>query len=128
MVRALWTVLERKEERLEYLQHSISAKRMYSLATEARQRLDYLGERLAAAQVDELKTRRARLDLAQGRLTAVGPRATLLRGYAIARSKRGVILRAEDASPGEVVELILGEGRLRCRVLEIADGKEESIE
>ena len=128
MVRALWTVLERKEERLEYLQHSISARRMYSLATEARQRLDYLGERLAAAQVDELKTRRARLDLAQGRLTAVGPRATLLRGYAIARSKRGLILRAEDASPGEVVELILGEGRLRCRVLEIGDGKEESIE
>ena len=54
MVRALWTVLERKEERLEYLQHSISARRMYSLATEARQRLDYLGERLAAALVDEL--------------------------------------------------------------------------
>lgn len=128
MVRALWTVLERKEERLEYLQHSISAKRMYSLATEARQRLDYLGERLAAALVDELKTRRARLDLAQGRLVAVGPRATLSRGYAIARSKRGLILRAEDARPGEVVELVLGEGRLRCRVLEIADGKEESIE
>ena len=128
MVRALWTVLERKEERLEYLQHSISARRMYSLATEARQRLDYLGERLAAALVDELKTRRARLELAEGRLAAVGPRETLQRGYAIARSKRGLILRAEDASPGEVVELILSEGRLRCRVLEIADGKEESIE
>lgn len=128
MVRALWTVLERKEERLEYLQHSISARRMYSLATEARQRLDYLGERLAAALVDEIKTRRARLDLGLGRLAAVGPHATLLRGYAIARSKRGLILRAEDALPGEVVELILGQGRLRCRVLENANGKEESLE
>jgi exonuclease VII large subunit len=51
-----------------------------------------------------------------------------LRGYAIARSKRGLILRAEDVLPGDEVELILGQGRLRCRVLENADGKEESLE
>ena len=50
MVRALWTVLERKEERLEYLQHSLSARRMYSLAADVRQRLDYLGERLDAGR------------------------------------------------------------------------------
>ena len=67
---------------------------------------------------------RSRLDLAQGRLAAVGPRATLLRGYAIVRSNRGLVLKAADASPGEVVELILGEGRLVCRVLEITDERE----
>ncbi len=125
MMRALWTSLERKEERLEYLQHSISAQRMYSLATDARQRLDYLSESLDAAIADELKARRARLELACGRLAAVGPRATLLRGYAVARSKKGLLLRASDARPGEEVELILGEGRLRCRVLECIEGKEE---
>ena len=124
MMRALWTVLERKEERLEYLRHSISARRMYSLAADARQRLDYLGERLDAALADELKARRAQLELAQGRLAAVGPRATLLRGYAVVRSNHGLVLRAADASPGEVVELILGEGRLVCRVLEIKDESE----
>jgi exodeoxyribonuclease VII large subunit len=128
MMRALWTSLERKEERLEYLRHSISAKRMYSLAADARQRLDYLGERLAAALAAELRARRVRLELAQGRLAAVGPRATLLRGYSVVRSNHGLILRAEDASPGEVVELILGEGRLICRVLEIKDGSEVFLE
>jgi hypothetical protein len=30
-------------------------------------------------------------------------------------------LRAEDARAGEVLELILAEGRLRCRVLEKED-------
>jgi exodeoxyribonuclease VII large subunit len=121
MMRALWTGLERKEERLEYLKHNISAKRMYSLARDARQRLDYLSQSLDGAQADKLKALKGRLELAEGRLAAVGPRATLLRGYAIARTQKGLILKAQDARPGEEMELILGHGRLRCRVLECQD-------
>ena len=124
MVRALWTILERREERLDYLMNAVSAKRMYSLAQEARQRLDYLSERLESAEARELQTRMSRLELAQGRLIAVGPRATLSRGYAIARSAEGLILTAQDARPGQEIELILGRGRLLCRVLECLEEKE----
>jgi len=124
MVRALWTSLERQEERLEYLMNAVSARRMYSLAQDARQRLDYLSERLEAAEARELQAQRSRLDLAKGRLTAVGPRATLSRGYVIARSAEGLILTAQDARPGQEIELILGKGRLLCRVLECRDEKE----
>ena len=126
IMRALWTNLERKEERLEYLKHSISAKRMYSLARDARQRLDILCQSLDGAQANKHMTQRTRLDLAEGRLTAVGPRATLLRGYAIARSEKGLILQAQDARPGDVLELILGQGRLQCRVLECRNDCEEA--
>ncbi|MEI8003073.1 MAG: exodeoxyribonuclease VII large subunit [Methanothrix sp.] len=121
MMRALWTSLERKEERLEYLKHSVSAKRMYSLARDARQRLDILCQNLDGAQADKLNALRRRQEMAEGRLTAVGPLATLLRGYAIARTEKGLILKAQDARPGEEMELILGQGRLRCRVLECLD-------
>ncbi len=124
MIRALWTILERREERLDYLMNAVSAKRMYSLAQEARQRLDYLSERLESAEARELQTHRSRLELAQGRLIAVGPQATLSRGYAIARSSEGLILTASDARPGQEVELILGRGRLLCRVLECLEEKE----
>ena len=124
MVRALWSGLERKGERLEYLSRSISARKMYYLVAEARQRLDFLGERLGAAEEEKLKGLIGRLNLAEGRLAAVGPLATLSRGYAIARSGRGLLLRAEDAKPGEVVELILAKGRLLCRVLESEDREE----
>lgn len=124
MVRALWTILERREERLDYLMNSVSAKRMYSLAQDARQRLDYLSERLESAEARELQTHRSRLELAQGRLIAVGPQATLSRGYAIARSAEGLILTASDARPGQEIELILGRGRLLCRVLECREEKE----
>lgn len=124
MIRALWTILERREERLDYLMNAVSAKRMYSLAQEARQRLDYLSERLESAEARELQTHRSRLELAQGRLIAVGPQATLSRGYAIARSADGLILTAQDAQPGQEIELILGRGRLLCRVLECREEKE----
>jgi len=127
MMRALWTGLERKEERLEYLKHNVSAKRMYSLARDARQRLDILCQSLDAAQADKMQTLRSRLELAQGRLLAVGPRATLRRGYAIARTQKGLILQAQDARPGDVLELILGKGRLLCRVLECRDDEEATL-
>jgi exodeoxyribonuclease VII large subunit len=127
IMRALWTNLERKEERLEYLKHNVSAKRMYSLARDARQRLDILCQSLDGAQADKMRSLKSRLELAEGRLTAVGPRATLLRGYAIARSEKGLILQAQDARPGDVLELILGQGRLRCRVLECRDDSEGAL-
>ncbi len=47
-----------------------------------------------------MQSLKSRLELAEGRLAAVGPRATLLRGYAIARSRKGLILQAQDARPG----------------------------
>ncbi len=121
IMRALWTNLERKEEHLEYLKQNVSAKRMYSLARDARQRLDYLTQSLDAAQAERMQSVKSRLELANGRLLAVGPRATLQRGYAIARSEKGLILRSQDVRPGEEIELILSLGRLRCRVQECRD-------
>jgi len=126
IMRALWTNLERKEERLEYLKQNVSAKRMYSLARDSRQRLDILCQNLDAAQAEKMQRLKSRLELAKGRLLAVGPRATLQRGYAIARSDKGLILQAQNVQPGEEIELILGKGRLRCRVLECRDDEEEA--
>lgn len=124
IMRALWTALERKEERLEYLQQNISAKRMYSLARDARQRLDYLSQSLDAAQDKKMSDLLSRLEVAEGRLLAVGPLATLKRGYAIARTGKGLILQAKDAQPGEEIELILWKGKMRCLVLECRDDEE----
>jgi exodeoxyribonuclease VII large subunit len=127
MVRGLWSELERRRERLDYLSRSISARRMYSLAAEARQRSDYVAERLVAGQNERLKSLRARLELAKGRLAAVGPMATLCRGYAIARSQRGLILEADDVQPGEVIELLLAEGRVLARVLECEEDEDVTL-
>ena len=60
-----------------------------------------------------------RLALAESSLDSVSPLATLSRGYSIARFQGGqLILRAEDAAPGDAIELILADGKLKCKVLE----------
>ncbi len=118
MTRSLWSGLERKEERLEYLKRSISAQKMYSLTEEVRQRLGSLEIRLCAAESERRAALESRLKQAEGRLAAVGPLATLSRGYAIVRSPRGLVLNSEDVKQGEVLELILAKGRLLVRVVE----------
>ncbi len=127
MMRALWTALERAEDRLGHLQHGLSARRMYSLARDSRQRLDYLSQRLEGAEAARLDRHRSRLELLAARLEAVGPQETLLRGYALARSKSGLIVKATDVRPGEEIELILGRGRLSCMVLECRDDEEAML-
>ncbi len=122
MTRALWSSLERRQERLEYLERGISARRMYALMGEARQRLDYLNERLGSAGQDKLKAMRMRLDLLENRLSSISPLDTLGRGYCIIRSSGGIVRSARDVQPGDVVEIRLSDGRLSCRVLDIEKG------
>jgi exodeoxyribonuclease VII large subunit len=118
MVRALWSGLERKQERLQYLERSISLRRMIGLLEESGQRLDYLGERLGNAEQKMIEGPRLRLENAEGRLASVSPLATLSRGYALVRSEQGLVRGAEDVGVGEIVEVMLAEGRLLARVLE----------
>ncbi|MGV8126389.1 MAG: exodeoxyribonuclease VII large subunit [Methanothrix sp.] len=127
MMRALWTALEKAEDRLGHLQHALSARRMYSLTRDCRQRLDYLSQMLEGAEAGRLNRHRSRLELLAGRLGAVGPQETLQRGYAIARSGKGLIVKAADVQPGEEIELILSQGRLRCRVLECRNDEEAML-
>jgi exodeoxyribonuclease VII large subunit len=92
---------------------------MYALLAEHRQRLDDLAEHLESAQRTRLDILKNRLALAESGLDSVSPLATLSRGYSIARSPDGrLILSAEDVAPGNVVELILADGKLKCKVLE----------
>lgn len=123
MARALWSCLEMKQDRVDYLSRGVSSKRMYSSIEMERRSLSHLMERLILAEASKLELSRQQLEMAKGRLAAVSPLATLSRGYALARSEKGsLILRAEDVSPDEVIEVILSEGKLMCRVLENEDG------
>jgi exodeoxyribonuclease VII large subunit len=77
-----------------------------------RQRIDYLNGRLEQAMQRRLEKIRARLALAQTGLAAVGPAATLKRGYAIVRREDGQIVRSVTAiAPGDelAVQVVDGE-------------------
>jgi len=73
--------------------------------------------RLRSGIMSWLHGRRARLEIAVGRMNALSPLAILERGYAICRDEQGRILRAAGtAVPGSKVDVKLARGELACRV------------
>ena len=84
-----------------------------------RRRLSLLRERLRRGPVLLVERRRSSLEHAGGRLTALSPRATLSRGYAIVRAGDGVLRSAAGLSGGEHVEVELAEGGFGARVEEV---------
>jgi exodeoxyribonuclease VII large subunit len=81
-----------------------------------RQSLTQAHDRLQRAPALAVERKRARLELAAGRLRALSPRATLVRGYSIVRSGDEIVRSAEDVSPGDAVEVEGADGRFGARV------------
>jgi exodeoxyribonuclease VII large subunit len=81
--------------------------------------LEAARNRLTAAEERRVERERTSLAGAAGRLRALGPAATLERGYAIALTEAGAVLRrAGDTAAGAALEVRLAEGRLAVRVEE----------
>ncbi|HEX5451798.1 MAG TPA: exodeoxyribonuclease VII large subunit [Candidatus Limnocylindrales bacterium] len=82
-----------------------------------RARLDRQAERLPAALARRLAESHAALNEAGHGLAALGPYATLERGYAIVRQQDGAIVRdAATVTPGDALDVRLARGRLDVRV------------
>lgn len=79
-------------------------------------RLDRLEERLGEALAARLRRRRLILDGLRQRLLALGPRAVLERGFALALDEQGRILRSVKAfEPGQRFTVRLHDGRVVAR-------------
>jgi len=91
-------------------------------AADRRGRLVLLEGRLGRAGVRPAVEGRAALDAAAAALHALGPAATLARGYAIVRDARGRVVRQASAvAPGDPLLVTLGEGSLDVRVDGVRD-------
>ncbi|MEG1683313.1 MAG: exodeoxyribonuclease VII large subunit [Oscillospiraceae bacterium] len=101
-------------DQLAYVQD----KRM--LLAHTQQRLSDLSLRFLGRERERVST------LAAG-LNAMSPLQVLARGYAVARTEQGAIVkRGRDLSVGERLTLTLGEGGVRCTVDEILTQQEEA--
>src|SRR5206468_3538450 len=96
-------------QRLDRARSSLERGTRRALERE-RQRLDRAHERLGRAPRLLLERRRARLNEAAAKLTALSPRATLERGYAIVRANEGIVRSGTEVSPGDAVDVELAEG------------------
>jgi exodeoxyribonuclease VII large subunit len=85
-------------------------------------RLEQLGDRLPRPVTSRLARDRAAIDGAAGTLAALGPWATLERGYAIVRDRSGSIVRdASAVSPGDPIDVRLARGSVDARVEAVRD-------
>jgi exodeoxyribonuclease VII large subunit len=76
------------------------------------------GKRLARAPALMLERKRAALEATWGKLSALSPKATVSRGYAIVRTEEGIVRAAQALSTGQRVDVELAEGAFGARVEE----------
>ena len=83
------------------------------------QRLTYLTDRLQNAMHRRLDAPRNRIAMANARLSAISPLATLERGYAVVRSADGHVISSINAvAPGEAVVVQVADGTFDAQVTE----------
>ena len=130
-VRARLTALERsmtktEESRLSALRERLTAlerKRVLrdpmAFIADKRLLLDYTQKSLASLAEKQVGGRRQRFAALCASLHAMSPLAVLARGYAVARTANGTVLRsADEVTVGETIDVTLGRGSLACTVNE----------
>ena len=108
---------------LDALRRAMRALSPVSQIARAQERAADLQARLESAFAARLDLWREQVHGLRGRLDAVGPQATLERGYAIVRRKRdGAVVRStRDAAPGDALAVRVADGEFGATVREIRD-------
>lgn len=139
-MQELQTVFAGMQNRLEQLIHAHLQRRRQLLQSyvrlldrlgpqmrlaNERQWVDGLISRLETAMARRLERAQSKLAVAQARLQAVSPLATLARGYAIVRRDGQVIRQAAQVRPGDRLQVQLADGSLSV-VAEPAPSEQET--
>ncbi len=121
--QAMISRVEQARLRLEGLANSYAMRSPLDRLTQARQRLDELGMRLAENIASTLGENRQRHETLSARLQALNPESVLARGYAIVSKARDgkVIVRSGQAKEAEQIKIQLSEGRLRAVIIRDED-------
>ena len=110
-------------ERYEALARSRVLRDPMAFIDDKRLLLDYTQRKLSTLAQAQTAQRAQRFASLAASLDALSPLKVLGRGYAVARDENGTILRAaEEASVGEMIEVLLGQGSLMCTVDEQRTG------
>lgn len=109
-------------ERLAAQERKLAARDLRVVLARQRQRLEAPAQRLLPLQKRRLERLAARLDALDGSLGALSPLAILERGYAIAHTESGELVRdSRQTQRGGRLDVRLHRGRLRVSVAETFD-------
>ena len=117
LVQSELNLLEREDRRL----NNLAAKRVLTDPTaflqDRKMQMDYLQQKLASAARSQMEKEARRFAHLAAKLDAMSPLKVLGRGYAMAQSADGAVLRsAEQVELGEQISVHLAQGSLQCIV------------
>ncbi len=119
MARVETDRLSALRERLDALSQKRALRDPAAFLTDKRLLLDYTQKSLASLAEKQLGERRQRFAALCASLNAMSPLAVLSRGYAVARTESGAVIRsADEVAAGERIGVTLGQGSLVCTVNE----------
>jgi exodeoxyribonuclease VII large subunit len=119
MLSALLARVDTGRERLEQLRQRRVLTDPGAYVADRRLALDHAAALLQASFRSSVSDKRGRLAQGVAALDAMSPLKVLGRGYAIAETEEGRILRSKkDAAPGQRLRLKLADGDVGCRVEE----------
>jgi len=130
LVVGLRGAVERRALNLKALDARLPFARPQDLFAARWLALDDLDSKLIAAAEAAVRQRQASLDTLSAKLDALGPMATLARGYAVARHRDGRIIRSvNEVSSGDKVDVLVVDGTVHTRVASTsATGAESGVE
>ena len=115
--RAMQARLERARTVVAELDGALKQQRPSARLATVRTRLDALETRLRDTMSHRISTARTRLESDRLRLTAVGPRSVLARGFTCTMDESGQVVRSVDSlTPDSVLTTVFEDGRVRSRV------------
>ncbi len=116
---AMGALIERKRQNLAGIANKGPLKDPFWRIDQNRQRLDHLQIRLQEGMTRFVIEKNGILKLLAAKLDLLSPLAILGRGYSLTYNAEGTLLRsASRVRLDEQVQIRLGEGSLRCQVLE----------
>ena len=119
MARVETDRLSALRERLDALSQKRALRDPAAFLADKRLLLDYTQKSLASLAEKQLGERRQHFAALCASLNAMSPLAVLSRGYAVARTESGAVLRsADEVAVGERIGVTLGQGSLVCTVNE----------
>lgn len=117
MAAALKRQIVSARKHLQVLAGSAALRSPDGYILQRRQNLDYLKNRLAAAETQMLSRKKQRFVALTAKLDAMSPLKVLTRGYAMVQLSDGEVLRSADqAVVGDEITVSLSDGKLRACV------------
>ena len=127
MATALTRQLKASRKHLQVLAESQCLISPMGYLRQRREGLQNMNTRLLSAQNRSLSLRKQRFVGLTAKLDAMSPLKVLSRGYAMAQTDDGQLLRSvNQIHPGENAEIILGDGVLTTQILEVRKSEYES--